>query len=142
MKLASAWGTQAAAAAEGFAKAIGIAARELGVTVNEFLKTDAGKLAALIIVWKMIGASLVKLVMGLLIFIGGATLMRQMWNRLFTQEFQTVEYSNFGGFFKGTKIIRVPKSFSGLRNDGEWLALWMIVAIGIGTLIATMLALT
>lgn len=35
-----------------FAKAIGVAAKEFGVAVNEFLGTPAGKLTAAIIVWK------------------------------------------------------------------------------------------
>ena len=34
--LAATWGQQAASAAEGFAKALGIAAKELGITVNDF----------------------------------------------------------------------------------------------------------
>src|SRR4249919_3594765 len=47
--LASTWGPQMAQAAEGFAKALGIAARELNVTVNDFLASPAGKLTAALI---------------------------------------------------------------------------------------------
>jgi hypothetical protein len=44
---------------EGVARAIGAAARETGMAVNEFMMTPAGKLAVVLIVWKLIGADLV-----------------------------------------------------------------------------------
>lgn len=37
-----------------FAKAIGVAAREFGVAVNDFLATPAGKLTSAIIIWKVL----------------------------------------------------------------------------------------
>jgi hypothetical protein len=127
MTVAATWGTQAAAAAEGFAKAIGIAAKELGVTVNDFLHTDAGKLAVAIILWKMAGAAVLKLAYGMIFFTTGMVLIRTIYKRLFTRGFEKVEYSRFGGLFKGTRLIRIPKSFGDLKADGEWLALWIIV---------------
>lgn len=134
MSLASTWGTQAAQAAEGFARAISIAARELGVTVNEFLKTDAGRLTAALIIWKVAGASIVSILYGMLFIIVGLTIARIIYKRLFTKEYQTVEYSWFGGFFKGSKLVRVPKNVSELRSDGEWLAFWMMIILCMGTM--------
>ncbi|AUG85155.1 hypothetical protein FDJ19_gp143 [Vibrio phage Ceto] len=40
-----------------FAKAIGVAAREVGVATNEFLQTPAGKFTAAIILWKVLSIS-------------------------------------------------------------------------------------
>jgi hypothetical protein len=55
---ASTWGTQAANAAKGFAEAIGIAANSVGVSVNEFVKTDAGTLVVIGIGLKLFGPML------------------------------------------------------------------------------------
>lgn len=55
---AATWGQQAAQAAEGFAKAIGIAARELNVEVNRFADTTVGKLVIAFIILKVVGFKL------------------------------------------------------------------------------------
>lgn len=127
--IAATWGTQAAAAAEGFAKAIGIAAKELNVSVNEFLQTDAGKLAAIVIIWKIAGVGLLKIIYGTFFITVGCVAIRLIYTRLFTAGYQEVEYSIFWGAFKGTKMVRVPKSFSNLQNDGEWLAFWVLLGV-------------
>lgn len=132
MTLAATWGNQAAAAAEGFAKALGVAARELNVTINDFLKSDAGRLTALIIIWKVAGASILKALYGTLFLTVGLVMIRVIYKRLFTAGYEKVEYSYFGGFFKGTKLIRIPKTFGQLNREGEWLAFWvMIIATAI-----------
>jgi hypothetical protein len=133
--LASTWGTQAAQAAEGFARAISIAARELGVTVNDFLKTDAGRLTAILIIWKVAGASLVKILYAMLFVIVGQVIARVIYKRLFVKEFKEVQYESFFGMFKGTKLVPVPKGFSGLREDGEWLAFVLMLVASFGSLI-------
>lgn len=127
--LAATWGQQAAAAAEGFAKAMGIAARELNVTINDFLKSDAGKLTAVVIIWKVAGAAILKALYGTVFLVAGFILVRTLYLRLFTAGYEKVEYSRFGGFFKGTKLIRVPKTIGQLENDGEWLTLWILLAL-------------
>jgi hypothetical protein len=133
--LAATWGTQAAAAAEGFAKAINIAAKELGVTVNDFLGTDAGKLTAVLIIWKVAGASIAHLFFGLLFMTIGMIVTRMIYLRLFTKEFTKVPYNRFFGMFTGEKLVRVPKSFSDLDNDGEWLAFWVMIVVCMGSLL-------
>lgn len=125
--LAATWGTQAAAAAEGFAKALGIAAKELNITINDFLKSDAGKLTALIIIWKVAGAAMMKALYGILFLTVGLAMIRMIYVRLFTKEFVKVPYTRFFGMFTGEKLVRVPKSFSNLENDGEWLAFWVLI---------------
>lgn len=133
--LAATWGQQAAAAAEGFAKAMGIAAKELNVTINDFLKSDAGKLTAILIIWKVAGAAVVKALYGMLFVTVGLTMVRVIYTRLFTKGYEKVEYSRFGGFFKGTKMVRIPKSFQDLNNDGEWLAFWVMIGLTLATLV-------
>lgn len=133
--LAASWGPQMAQAAEGFARAIGIAARELNVTANEFLASDAGKLTAALIIWKVAGAGVIKLLYGLLFVTVGLTIARMIYMRLFTAGYEKVEYSRFGGFFKGTKMIRTPKTFGDLNNDGEWLAFWVLIVVLVGTML-------
>lgn len=127
VELASTWGTQAAVAAEGFAKAFIIAARELGVTVNEFLQTDAGKLTALLIIWKVAGASIVHGLYGILFLTVGLTIIRVIYIRLFTAEYKEVPYTRLFGMFTGTRLVRVQKSIKDLDNDGEWLVFWIII---------------
>lgn len=132
--LAATWGTQAAAAAEGFSKALGIAARELNVSINDFLKSPAGMLTAALIIWKMAGASLLHAFFGVVILSVGLTMVRTIYKRLFTKSFEPVAYSYFWGAFTGTKMIRVPKSFQDLHNDGEWLAFWVMIALTFATI--------
>jgi len=135
VSLASTWGQQAAAAAEGFAKAMGIAAKELNVTINDFLKSDAGKLTAMLIIWKVAGAAFVKALYGILFVTVGLTMVRVIYTRLFTKGYEKVEYSRFGGFFKGTRMVRIPKSFHDLENDGEWLAFWVMIILTVAVMI-------
>ena len=135
--LAATWGQQAAAAAEGFAKALSIAAKELGITINEFLGTPAGKLTAALIVWKVAGASIIHILYGLAFMTVGLIIARVIYMRLFTAGYEKLEYSRFGGFFKGTKLVRVPKTFKDLQNDGEWLAFWVMIFTVVGTLVFT-----
>lgn len=60
----SAWGT----VAKDFAEAIGIAAKELGIAVNDFFQSDAGMFFALLIFWKIAGASILSSLITLLVF--------------------------------------------------------------------------
>ena len=133
--LAATWGQQAAAAAEGFAKALSIAARELGVTVNDFMHTDAGRLTAALIIWKVAGASIMHaLWAGLFVFVS-MVIARMIYVRLFTKEFIRVPYSRFFGAFTGERLVRVTKTFSDLNDEGEWMGFWLIIIISIGSLL-------
>lgn len=129
MANAATWGQQAATAAEGFAKALGIAARELNVTINDFLKSDAGKLTAILIIWKVAGAAIMHALYGVVFLAVGLTMIRVIYTRLFTDRFETVQYKYFWGMFEGTKSVRVPKSFGQLNKDGEWLAFWIMLIL-------------
>lgn len=134
--LAATWGTQAAAAAEGFAKALGIAAKELNVTINDFLTSPAGILTAGLIIWYMAGSTIMAALYGAIFLAVGLTIVRIIYLRLFTKEYQKVEYTRLWGLWSGTKMVRVPKTFADLNNDGEWLAFWVMLILTIGILIA------
>ena len=134
MTLAATWGNQAAEAAKGFASALSIAAKELGVTINDFLHTDAGRLTAALIIWKVAGASIVHILYAMVFATVGMVMTRVIYVKLFTKGYEKVEYSRFGGFFKGTKMVRIPKGFHDLDNDGEWLAFWIMIIVCLGSL--------
>ncbi len=128
-EFATTWGKQAATAAEGFATALGIAAKQLNISVNDFLHTDAGKLTAALIIWKVAGASIITLFWCIILWITAAIMVRLFYMRLFTSRYEKITYSKFGDLFKGERMVRVPKSFKDLQNDGEWLVLWIIIGI-------------
>ena len=135
LTMAATWGQQAAQAAEGFARALGIAAKELGVTVNDFLHTDAGKFTAAMIIWKVAGVGIINMLYGAVVLVTGLAFTRVIYLRLFTKEFVKLPYSRFFGAFTGERMVRVPKSFSEFRNDGEWLMVWVLIALAVGTLL-------
>ena len=51
--------------AQEWAKALGIAATELGIAVDTFLDTDAGKLTAFIIIWQVMGETILGFLIGI-----------------------------------------------------------------------------
>ena len=132
---AATWGQQAAMAAEGFAKAMGIAAKELNIAINDFLTTPAGMITAGLVIWKVAGASIAQLFFGLIILAVGLSFVRFLYHRLFTAGFETKEYSHFGGLFRGTKQIRKIKSFSDLKTDGEWFVFCVMIGVAVITLL-------
>lgn len=50
--------------AQEWAKALGLAAKELGIAVDEFLDTDAGKLTAAVIIWQVAGEKILDIAIG------------------------------------------------------------------------------
>lgn len=133
----STWGTQAAAAAEGFARAFGIAARELNVTVNEFFQTDVGKLTAAVIIWKMMGESILSVLFAFSILVVGLGFARVIYVRLFTSTEVRLPYSRFWGLWSGERLVRQKKSISDLTNDGEWMTFWVLIGVVAITLLVS-----
>jgi hypothetical protein len=133
--MAATWGQQAAVAAEGFAKALAIAAKELGITINEFLATPAGKLTAALIIWKVAGVAIIHMLYGVLFITVGLVASRVIYVRLFTAGYETVTYERFYGLWKGTKLVRKPKGFGDLKTDGEWFAFWVMMIFIVGTIL-------
>lgn len=65
--------------AEGFANAMGAAAKQLNISVNEFITTPAGLITVGVILWKVIGASVLKLIAMYLVFRLVLAIIRGIW---------------------------------------------------------------
>ena len=59
------------------------AAKEVGVAVNDFAKTPVGQMTMVLIVWHMIGAQLIHVFGGILIWVVGITIIRHMVGRAY-----------------------------------------------------------
>ena len=65
-------------------------ARELGIAVNDFSKTDVGYLTTCLIVWNFVGHSAIKLFMGLVILIAGISMLLFILNGQRGGSYQTI----------------------------------------------------
>lgn len=65
--------------AEGFANAMGAAAKQLNISVNDFIKTPAGMITIGVILWKVIGVSILKFLAMFAIFLVARSLLRSTW---------------------------------------------------------------
>lgn len=126
---ASTWGSQAATAAKGFAEAIGIAASTVGVSVNEFVKTDAGTLVVIGIGLKLFGPLLTSFFIAFFGFILIFFLSRMMI-RLFlgvdrVEKSETKKY--LWGLYEKTpeRVVYYPLDKTG---DGAHLFIFLTLA--------------
>lgn len=107
--------------AKGVAEAIGIAAQELGVAVNDFLKSDAGFLVAVLIVWQVAGDTLFTVFVGfpvlLLLWIAYGVFV----TRAYTKRWEAVEYG-----VEGKRKTKLKRIFG--KPDSE--SLVMVVMVG------------
>lgn len=62
-----------------FAEAIGVAAKELGIAANDFLDTPAGKLTAVVILWKVMGTEAGAILSYVTSFFVGILLLCILW---------------------------------------------------------------
>jgi hypothetical protein len=105
LDIATKWGE----AGKGLAIGLVAAAKELGIAVNDFANTPIGRITTAIIVWKMIGHSVLSIVLGfILLFIGLPTIW-EVYQRVITK---SVEYENVPGFMGiiRTKVVRRSRS--------------------------------
>lgn len=65
--------------AEGFANAMGAAAKQLNISVNEFIKTPAGLITIGVILWKVIGVSILKFLAMYAVFVLCKSILQVMW---------------------------------------------------------------
>lgn len=63
-------------------KIMGGAAREVGIAVNDFVKTPVGQLTMFLIVWKVMGGMLIHLLGGIIVFASGWTFTYLLYRRL------------------------------------------------------------
>ena len=97
---ATQWAADMATVAESFARAIGIAARELGVTVNEFLNTPVGVLTAVVILWKDIGSDVVTILSCVTIMVVFTIAFFKILRGLLVSGYETTQHSLLFGLVK------------------------------------------
>ena len=68
-------------------KGLAATAKELGVAVNEFANTPIGKLATVLIVWHIMGSTIVHIVGAILFWCLGFYAIRFIYNRAFPAEY-------------------------------------------------------
>ena len=98
---------------EQIGKMIGGAAKEVGVAVNEFVKTPVGMVAMGLIVWHYMGGSLVHIFGGLFLFLFGMSFIIWMARRAvtWTYTYDTAQKDIFG------RSVLKEKRRSSLSND-------------------------
>lgn len=69
-----------------FAKALGLAARELGIATNDFLQTPAGMLTASLIIWHVAGESLLGVFIGVPLLIFWLWTCLRLWRKAMIKE--------------------------------------------------------
>lgn len=118
LSMAASWGQQAATAAEGFARAIGIAARELNIEINKFADTPVGKMTIFFIAMKVFGFGVLNFIVAT---IGTYILVKTIrtFGERFTRKDEAVEITKqrlFG--YLPDKKIRVYEQESWRKMQG------------------------
>lgn len=117
---ADAWGHLA----KEFAAAIGIAAREIGVSANEFISTPAGMITVAVILWSTIGDSVSALLLILIVVWGAAGLIRTIW----TESYQLQEQHRW--WTPVPKIKRVRVYYNWRRaEESQVVSLFLILLV-------------
>lgn len=103
------------------------AAKEVGVAVNDFSQTPVGQLTMLLIVWHMIGAQLIHVFGGIMIWIVGIAIIRHMVARAYPSKITySKEVKNVFGNYVIEKVE--PMEIDGGSAAG-WLCAYGIVLI-------------
>lgn len=126
VKDATQWGQMA----QEFAKALGIAAHEIGVSVNEFVASPAGYITVGVVLWKTIGGSIAKYGLVFCIWLLGTCLIRGMW----TERYVDREYKNIFGTLR-TKRTRVYFSWSDAEDTQVFCCALVLVGMAVFTAI-------
>lgn len=101
---------------ERIGKIMGGAAREVGIAVNDFVKTPVGQLTMFIIVWKIMGGMLIHLLGGFVVFVSGWTFTYILYRRLSDVR---IEYHPEAKDWLGRpKVVKVYKD--ALGGDAAW----------------------
>lgn len=111
-------------AAKGIAQAIGIAAKELGIAVNDFLKSPAGTLTVAFIFAKFFGAK----ILGLLLLPLYTLVARGAWQRAMIYSAEYTYEPVLWGLFKRRRIASIKRTAWRDMGDSQVL---LIFGIGI-----------
>ena len=123
--------------AKEFAEAIGIAAKELGVAANDFLNTPAGKLTAVIIVWRVMGDDVYaiaaypfRLLIGTALLILIWTYVRRIHRSVFALNITYESVPVFYGLFSYRRAVTVAAPNAEM-NDSELTTMVVSYAVAI-----------
>lgn len=114
-----------------FAKALGIAAKELGIAVNDFVGTTAGKLTIAFIAYQLFGATLSYVLFGGLSLILVNRLMSRLRTHLTYSGEVEIEVTNIFGH-KKTKTVIKRESWSHMYDTA---CFWFVVSFLLEALI-------
>lgn len=112
---------------EGIGKAFGGAAKEVGVTVNEFVKTPVGLMAMILIVWNYMGAMLVHLFAGISLMIVGIMLVR--WWFYHTIDCQIKYDPEKTDIFGRSRILTIHRNVTDSMT-GWTMTMFIVVVVG------------
>ena len=103
------------------------AAKEVGIAVNDFSKTPVGQLTMVLIVWHMIGAQMIHVLGGILIWIIGFIAIRYVMKRAYPDKvtYSTTQKNIFGNF----SIEKIEKAVMQDDNAAGWLFAHAIVLV-------------
>lgn len=103
------------------------AAKEVGIAVNDFAKTPVGQLTMVLIVWHMLGGTLVHVFGGILIWIVGISIIRHMVKRAYPDKVvYSKEHKNIFGNFAIESVEKMPMDDD---NAAGWLFAYGIVLV-------------
>ena len=117
--------------AQEWAKALGIAATELGIAVDTFLDTDAGKLTAFIIIWQVMGETILGFLIGI------PLLITVMWLGIRTAhraKIRSIEYSETLKTWRGKPAIKEVVYFDEDQTAMYWIAHFVTIVLSIMTI--------
>lgn len=114
--------------AKQIAEAVGILAQELGMAVDEFLHTDAGMLVAVLLIWKIAGASVLGFIIGVPMIIAIWMLVLKAGKNMLVED---REERTVKGWFGSEKVVTIStyRQYRHLGED-EQVVLW------VGTIVA------
>lgn len=103
-----------------FVAAIALVAKELGQTVNEFLPTPAGLIAATLIIWQVMGDDIIgglKCIMGIWLGLFWMSAVRMYIKSMLFDKVEKEERKFL--WFTFTKDVKKYKSYSDLDSDNR-----------------------
>lgn len=121
--------------AEGFAKAAGTAARELGVATNDFLNSPAGFLLAAVLVFNYGGGLIL---IGIPFMILSFFAIQYAWRTAYTKEFEYEAVPVLWGFWTIRRSKRIYREYVGEARGAFLAATIALIAIANIVLIANL----
>lgn len=115
---------------KGIAEALSEAAKQLGVTVNDFVRMPVGQVTTALIVYKIIGHDVIHIALGLLWILVSTSIWLFFYSKLWAPEEVTINYAADGK--TKLRMVKINSNSSIDSTDPRiWLALGPIVIIGV-----------